>query len=1349
MLKLPRLSALPALLVRWIAWALLGLSLLVGIIWTLLQFWIVPRISDLRPHFESMASSTLGMPVSIGQLHVESNGWAPVFKVDNLSLHKTDGGIALTLPTVRVAVSANSLLTLGVEQLVLEGVDLDVRRTEEGQILVAGLALPDQTNASSPAADWVFAQKELVLREGTVRWTDAMSLEPQLTVTMTAVEFTVRNSARQHNLRLQATPPEGWGTRFSASGQFRRSLLSIHAGRINDWTGTLHADLPEVDLAPLGRSFATGGVLTSGQGRLGVDLDILRGQPTKATAEVVLKHLNFALGPQLSALRFDSLQGRISAQQDAKGFEIATHDLMFDTPDDLRWPGGNLALNYIYPQKQTLAKGRIAGDRLSLQALQSIATRLPLNAEMLSNIQRMQVAGTVENLKAQWEGEWPHLTSYEAKGRVNGLTASPVVPTVTHGAWANMPGLHNAVADFALNQSGGQLSFGIEKGSVTLNGFLESPLIPIDLLKADLNWTVKDQKWHVPQWRLKLNNNDLAADMGGSWHMNKDHSGPGWLDLQGRIARADATQVYRYLPQSLPIDVRRYVQEVFVKGDLSQMAVHIKGDLKEVPFANSKSGEFRFAGKVRDVQMAYVPARSQKAGELPWPVLTSVNGDLVFDRLSVKLSNANGKIGNVPLSGGQAFIPDMTRAAQLEITAESRNALASEVLSLVQKSPLDQMIGNSLHDATATGNVSGRIKLNLPLMALDKTRVQGNLVLDGNDLRILPELPLMEKAQGNVGFTETSFTVTAGSTRMLGGAMRVEGGTRAPNASSTDAPISLRVQGNLTAQGLQQANELAPLNKLAQRMSGGTNYNGVIAFRRGHPEISMTSNLQGLGLSLPAPLAKAPQDEMPLRMETRVLNEDKAKPLREQIQLSLGRIMAATYVRDLSGDKPVVIQGSLGLGLDRIQAPPLPDQGVVANVALSRFSLDEWQAAWTGSLETSAPANTTGALTRAADDLIAATFLPTRIALQAKEFVTQGRTLHNVVVGGSREGLLWRANLDANEFSGYLEYRQSSGANLGRVYARLKRLSLPSTAENAVEQLLESGPVDIPALDIVVEDLELRGKKLGRIEIEAVNAMTSGPRNAPTNEWRLNKLNVTVPEAVLKATGRWVSAKSNNNLRSTEMNFRLDIDDAGALLNRLGTQDAMRSGKGQLEGQISWNGSPLVMNYPSLAGRFNVNISRGQFLKADPGVAKLLGVLSLQALPRRLLLDFRDVFSEGFSYDVVRGDVSIEKGMASTKNLQMKGVNALVQMEGASDIAKETQNLRVVILPEVDAGTASLLAGIAVNPVIGLSTFLAQLFLRTPLSKAAMQSFVIDGTWSNPKVTKTDSFVPAVPAAVQ
>jgi uncharacterized protein YhdP len=98
--------------------------------------------------------------------------------------------------------------------------------------------------------------------------------------------------------------------------------------------------------------------------------------------------------------------------------------------------------------------------------------------------------------------------------------------------------------------------------------------------------------------------------------------------------------------------------------------------------------------------------------------------------------------------------------------------------------------------------------------------------------------------------------------------------------------------------------------------------------------------------------------------------------------------------------------------------------------------------------------------------------------------------------------------------------------------------------------------------------------------------------------------------------------------------------------------------------------------------------------------------------------------------------VLIQQGIASTRNLQMKGVNAVVQMDGSSDIARETQNLRVLVLPEVDAGTASLLAGIALNPAIGLSTFLAQLILRQPLSRVNTQEFLIDGTWSDPKVTK-------------
>ena len=171
-----------------------------------------------------------------------------------------------------------------------------------------------------------------------------------------------------------------------------------------------------------------------------------------------------------------------------------------------------------------------------------------------------------------------------------------------------------------------------------------------------------------------------------------------------------------------------------------------------------------------------------------------------------------------------------------------------------------------------------------------------------------------------------------------------------------------------------------------------------------------------------------------------------------------------------------------------------------------------------------------------------------------------------------------------------------------------------------------------------------------------------------------------------------------------------------------------------MEGQVGWQGSPMTIDYPSMVGQFNVNIERGQFLKSDPGAARLLGVLSLQSLPRRLTLDFRDLFSEGFAFDFFRGDVQIEQGVAITNNLQMKGVAAAVLMEGRADIQHETQDIKVVVVPEINAGTASLVYGV-INPLAGLTSFLAHLLLRQPLIDVNTRTFRVDGSWSDPRVT--------------
>jgi uncharacterized protein YhdP len=212
------------------------------------------------------------------------------------------------------------------------------------------------------------------------------------------------------------------------------------------------------------------------------------------------------------------------------------------------------------------------------------------------------------------------------------------------------------------------------------------------------------------------------------------------------------------------------------------------------------------------------------------------------------------------------------------------------------------------------------------------------------------------------------------------------------------------------------------------------------------------------------------------------------------------------------------------------------------------------------------------------------------------------------------------------------------------------------------------------------------------------------------------------------------------------MKFQLDIADAGGLLARFGMKDVIRGGRGRLEGTLGWIGSPLALDYPTLTGAFHVNVERGQFLKADPGLAKLLGVLSLQSLPRRLLLDFRDVFAEGFTFDGVTGDVKIAAGVARSDNIRIRGLQAVVLVDGSTDLAAETQKLRVVVVPEVSAGGASL-AYAAINPAIALGAFLAQMILSRPVAAANTREFHITGSWDDPKVEKVEGPAKAASAA--
>ena len=1338
---------------RWSLGVLLATFLVLAVAWGALHGWIVPRIGEYRVQLQDQAGRALGVPVRIGAISARSEGLLPTVEMHDVTLLDAQGRTALRLPRVVVAVSPRSLWRLGFDQLYIESPELDIRRTQDGRILIAGLPFSDAPSGDTQAADWLFAQTEVVVRGGTLRWTDELRAAPPLALEQ--VDLLLRNGKWRHSVRIDATPPAAWGQRFSLVGKFRQPVLSVRSGHWQQWSGQVFADFAQVDVSRLREhlDLGPGVVVAHGRGAVRAWLDIDHGQPVAATADLALVDVNATLGQRLQPLALASVQGRLGGQRHAGGFEFSTQGLQFLTEEGLRWPGGNVRLQYSDASHREGEHGEFHADRLDLAALAQIAERLPLGDAAHEALRTYAPKGQVKVLQGSWQGPLEAWSRYKVRARVAGLelAAAPVAGTEQGG----LPGLRGANVDVDMTQAGGKATLAIANGALVFPGIFEDPLVPLTRLGAELRWQVDGPRIAVQVGDVRFANDDAQGELRATWRTSdpaRSGSGsrfPGVLDLSGTLTRADGTRVHRYLPLVIPADARHYVRDAVVAGSASSVVFRVKGDLHDMPFEDPKKGDFRIAAHVQNATYAFVPRSIQPAGELPWPALERLGGELIFERAGMRIQGASGVFSgtrNTQIQKVSAQVPDLSHAV-VAVTAQARGPLP-ELLGVVKTSPVAGLISHALDQATATGTADLRLNLSLPISDLHAAKVRGSVTLGNSDVRITPDTPAMTRALGTVRFTESGFSLQGVQARALGGEVRLEGGMQVlpAGAAPTESALQVRAQGVASALGLQQAPELGLLAQLARHASGQTPYTMALTMRRGWPEVQVQTSLQGLALALPVPFAKSADSTLPVRLTTQVTPQALvapvpgavAAPLQDQWNVDLGKVGAVTYVRDLTGEQPRVLRGSIAVGLAPGEAVPLPASGVVANINAAHVDVDAWQ-----KVLLPRAADQGGAATPAASAAVeaGADYLPTALAVRAQTLTVQQRTLHKVVVGGSRQGAVWRANLDATELSGYLEYRAegSPQAPAGLVFARLSRLTVPESASAEVDSLLATQPGSLPALDIVVNEFEVHGRKLGRLEIEAIGRSVDGAQR----DWHLRKFNMATPEAVLTASGNWgppaVRAPGappwQPHQRRTALNFRLEVRDSGELLQRFGMDGVVRRGKGSLQGQVGWRGTPVSPHYPSMTGQIHLDLGSGQFLKAEPGMAKLLSVLSLQSLPRRLTLDFRDVFSDGFAFDFMRGDVQIAQGIAITNNLQMKGVNAAVLMEGRADIVRETQDLHVVVVPEINAMTASLVAT-AINPVIGLGSFLAQVFLRGPLIAAATQEFRIDGTWADPQVTR-------------
>ena len=1261
--------------VQALAWGLFALYLAFTVLVLALRYLILPEAGRYRPEIEQAASQALGLPVEIGTLATRWSGLNPTLELADVRILDESGAPALTLSHVEGVLSWRSLWRGAptFARLVFERPALQIRRDADGHILVAGIAIDRPGDAQG--LRWLLDQTRIRIQNATLAWEDARRPEAPPLV-LEDLQFELENHGTHHRFGLNAQPPEKLSTRLDLRGDLRgRADMPLA-----DWQGTLYTRLDYADLTALSTWIDLPESVPRGRG--GVQLWFERqSSGWQATADLALRDVRLLLAAQRPALDLHRLSGRIAASQTGDRFSLRTRGLDLDAGAGLKLTGLDLAADW-QGARDSSGRGTLRANTLDLAVLAGLASHLPLDETTRALLLSRAPRGRLGQLQLSWDGRTPERPRYTLQSTFSGLGLA---------AEGQMPGASGLAGRIEANDKGGTLELDHGAAHLELPAVFAEADIPVHRLVAKLRWDVlrddPEPGVAVSIDRLTFSSPYADGQLRGTYRSLPD--GPGRIDLDGSLSRAVASEAWRFIPKAVNADVPAWLRQGLLAGTGSDARLILKGNLKDFPFRDPARGQFLITAKAHDVTLRY--------GK-DWPVIEGLEADMRFG-VGMLIQAHAGRILGAQLGETRAELPDFESSDEILHVQGTASGPTAEFLRFIDKSPVAASINHFTDGMTAQGPGRLDLRLDLPLRRIDDSRIQGRYHFEANQIGFLAGLPPASGVSGFLDFTEKGVSTPELRGSFLGQPMQLK-------ASSDNGLVLIKASGGLLARELARQTRLT----VFEHLSGATSWQAEVKVKKRNADFLITSNLQGISSSLPAPFNKVATDSLPLRIEKTSL--DARGGAREQISLTLGKIIDGQILRRQQGNAFVLERGVIGIG----QSARLPERGLTVFVTQDKLDLDLWRRFL---------ANGNGA---AAHGETPAVFLPSLIVLQSDALTAFGRTFNDVNLRLRPDGTRWRMQIAAREAVGDITW---DGGGQGSVSADLKRLRLDA-AERAGQPAEASAALDsLPGMDIKIGDLTIAGHRLGRLELLAENG---GGR------WNLRRIDLENPDARLTGSGLWETGKRNH----TTLDFTLNASDSGALLGRLGYPGMLRGGTAKLKGRLDWNGAPSEFDPASLGGALNLEAAKGQFSKVEPGVGKLLGLLSLQSITRRLTLDFHDIFSDGFAYDSIVAKFRIEKGVMRTDgDLRLSGPAGQVVMSGSVDLDRETQDLVVTVQPEV-TGVTAVGAAVALHPVVGAAALLAQKLMKDPLNKALAYRYKVTGSWEQPQVEKL-GMAPSLP----
>ncbi len=842
-------------------------------------------------------------------------------------------------------------------------------------------------------------------------------------------------------------------------------------------------------------------------------------------------------------------------------------------------------------------------------------------------------------------------------------------------AFDSWPGVDNLSGVLSLHPLHGEIVFTSADATLELPQLFRAPF-DVSALNGRFSWQHYADRWRLQSQDLYLETPDLKLKQ--RIRLDIPHAeGSPYLELRGNFSQGKVGAVQHFIPANImSTKTVEWLDNALIDGAINEGELLFQGRLADFPY-DAGEGRMEIRAHVTDGVLQYHP---------DWPRMDGIDAQLAFINRTMTITSDSARIYDTRLSNVMVAIPNLSRS-RLEVSGDVKGDL-DDMLRYVNNSPLAQR-GYPVAQLVGSGEADLKLKMSIRVSSADKqeTTLQGKLAFAGNQLQLKEWDIRLDDIQGPLTFTENGLR----SERLLA------------RIWETPAEISIMPgdsdgRTRIGVLGALPLLEQVPADSILHRyLSGRAHWSVQIGLQRSRQAVDLTlqSDMKGIAVKLPAPLGKLPSSDQRLRVVTQVGDGRQATAM-----LSYGQHSAALSLQKTNGNyalsEAVIL---FNQGPATLKGVP----GIHLGGRLDSLNVEEWQALMAGR-----EGQPKGPRLRSID-------------LRTQSLHYAGRTLDEVAIQAAQDDSGWRLNFAGPMLDGRV-FMPTAQQQLP-LELHFKRLILPAS-RNGEDESLE--PQDIPTLNFSAQHFQYASYDLGQVELNS--------RRSPDG-MLIDHLQVNADWIKMNANGSWTKSAGRESSR-----FKIDVTggDLGRLLANFGYAGEIVGGETHGTLDANWLGGPDDFALEKLEGELVLSIGAGSLEQLEPGAGRVFGLLNLQSLPRRLALDFTDLFQKGFAFDRIHGSFTLIDTDAYTNNLTIEGPSARIEISGRTGLAARDYDQLVTVVPQVSTGI-SVAGALAGGPAVGAALFLADRLFGKEIEKFSRYQYSVVGPWRDPQFTRLSS----------